>query len=96
MTVKPVKKKSEKLLLSMDGKILDNESVFVPGHPKWGILGTDDPSSGNVGYSIQHFSEVEKYEKTILVTHTPSLFRKVEHVIPAGSYACRTYTWWTN
>ena len=30
------------------GKILDNESATIPGHPDWGICGTDDPSSRKV------------------------------------------------
>ncbi|MCZ2259483.1 metallophosphoesterase [Sporosarcina sp. G11-34] len=67
------------IIAEYDGKILDNESVFVEGHPKWGILGVDDPSSRNADVP-KTLSEVEKYEKTILVTHTPSLFRKVEPV----------------
>ena len=74
-----MKRKLEKLLLVCGGKILDNESTPLPGHPKWGILGTDDPSSrkSNIDATLH---DVEQYEKTILVTHTPSLFRKVERV----------------
>lgn len=61
------------------GKILDNESVAVPGHPRWGIGGTDDPSSRNVDIdSTLRF--VNQYDNVILVTHTPSLFRKVEQL----------------
>ena len=33
------------IIAEYDGKVLDNESVFIEGHPKWGILGVDDPSS---------------------------------------------------
>jgi predicted MPP superfamily phosphohydrolase len=59
------------------GKVLDNESVVIPGHPCWGIGGTDDPSSRNVDIdSTLRF--VNQYENVILVTHTPSVFRKVE------------------
>lgn len=61
------------------GKILDNESVAIPGHPGWGICGTDDPSSRNVDI-VSTFRYINNYENTILVTHTPSLFRKVEQV----------------
>ena len=68
-----------KIIALWGGKILDNESTPLPGHPKWGILGTDDPSSrkSNIDATLRN---VEQYEKTILVTHTPSLFRKVERV----------------
>ncbi len=61
------------------GKVLDNESVVIPGHPCWGIGGTDDPSSRNVDIdSTLRF--VNQYENVILVTHTPSVFRKVEQL----------------
>jgi len=61
------------------GEILDNESSAIPGHPRWGIAGTDDPSSRNVNIdSTLRF--VNQYDNVILVTHTPSLFRKVEQL----------------
>ncbi|MBE1554092.1 metallophosphoesterase [Sporosarcina limicola] len=59
------------------GKILDNESAGVPSHPQWGICGTDDPSSRNVDIDST-LRYITKYEHVILITHTPSLFRKVE------------------
>ena len=61
------------------GKILDNENVAIPGHSKWGIGGTDDPSSGNVDIDSS-LQSIEQYENVIFVTHTPSLFRKVEQL----------------
>ena len=67
------------LITRNGGKILDNESVAVPGHPCWGIAGTDDPSSRNVNIdSTLRF--VNQYDNVILVTHTPSLFTKVEQL----------------
>ncbi len=58
------------------GKILDNESATIPGHPDWGICGTDDPSSRKVdiGSTLRY---IDKYKQVIFVTHTPSVFRKV-------------------
>ncbi len=63
------------------GKILDNENVVIPGHPHWGIAGTDDPSNGNVDIesTLRH---INQYENVIVVTHTPSLFRKIGQVYP--------------
>ncbi|NYF24482.1 metallophosphoesterase [Sporosarcina sp. JAI121] len=61
------------------GKVLDNENVTIPGHPSWGIAGTDDPSSGNVDIDAA-LRYIDKYENVIFVTHTPSLFRKVEQM----------------
>lgn len=59
------------------GKILDNESVGIPGHSQWGIGGTDDPSSRNVDIDST-LRYIEQYENVILVTHTPSIFKKIE------------------
>ncbi|MHA6259615.1 metallophosphoesterase [Sporosarcina sp. CAU 1771] len=61
------------------GVILDNENAPIPGHPSWGILGTDDPSSRNVDIPAT-LKGIENYKKTILVTHTPALFGKVERI----------------
>ncbi|WP_438318391.1 metallophosphoesterase [Sporosarcina sp. FA9] len=66
-----------KIIARYNGKILDNENTTFPGHPTWGILGTDDPSNGSPDIAAT-LRNVDCYEKTILVTHTPSLFRKVE------------------
>ncbi|WP_318617314.1 metallophosphoesterase [Sporosarcina sp. YIM B06819] len=59
------------------GKILDNDSVTVPGHSSWGICGTDDPSSRNVDIDST-LRNHHQYEEMIVVTHTPAVFRKVE------------------
>lgn len=70
-------KSIREIVTSHGGTILDNESAPIPGHPIWGILGTDDPSSRCVDVNAT-LREVNNYKKTILVTHTPALFRKVE------------------
>ncbi|MEK3934767.1 metallophosphoesterase [Sporosarcina sp. FSL W7-1349] len=57
--------------------ILENRAASVPGHPDWMICGTDDPSSRKVDIdSTLRYIDRGKY--SILVTHTPSVFRKVE------------------
>jgi predicted MPP superfamily phosphohydrolase len=61
------------------GKILDNKTAVVPGHPDWGLCGTDDPSSGNVDIDSA-LRLIDQFKNVIFVTHTPSLFRKVEQV----------------
>ena len=63
-----------------NGKILDNESVIIPGHPTWGLCGTDDPSSRKVDVEAS-LRYIKQYEHVILATHTPSVFRKVEALI---------------
>lgn len=66
-----------KIITHNGGKILDNESATIPGHPRFCICGSDDPSSRKVdfGSTLQY---IEDYEFVIVVTHTPSLFRIVE------------------
>ncbi|MCG7343010.1 metallophosphoesterase family protein [Sporosarcina sp. ACRSL] len=59
------------------GVILENTNVQIESHPLWGICGTDDPSSGNVNIE-RALKNAEQYSYTIVATHTPSLFRKVE------------------
>ncbi|WP_203246442.1 metallophosphoesterase [Sporosarcina beigongshangi] len=61
------------------GKVLDNESVSIPGHSDWGLCGTDDPSSQNVNIESA-LRGIDQYKEVIVVTHTPSLFRKVEQM----------------
>lgn len=68
------------IIARYSGKILDNESAFVPGHPMWGICGTDDPSSRKVDIDAT-IRNVHRYRKIIFVTHTPSILRKAEKVI---------------
>ncbi|MFC5588277.1 metallophosphoesterase [Sporosarcina soli] len=65
------------ILARHGGRILDNENTVIPGHPTWGICGTDDPSSQNVDIAAA-LRYIDKYERVIVVTHTPSLFRKIE------------------
>lgn len=67
------------ILARYGGKILDNESAVVPGHSDWGICGTDDPSSRNVDIDST-LRTIQQFKEVIMVTHTPSLFRKVEQV----------------
>ena len=60
-------------------KYLDNESTPIPGHPKWGICGTDDPSSRK-SILMQHFDTLINM-RTINIRDTYSIvFRKVEQV----------------
>lgn len=68
------------ILLQNGAKILDNKTVSIPDHPTWCLCGTDDPSSRNVDIkkAIRSF---ETYEHSIFVTHSPSVFRKVEPLI---------------
>lgn len=60
-------------------KILDNESFSVPGHPAWGICGTDDPSSGKLDINAA-LQDVNQYDKVIFVSHQPKVLQKVEQV----------------
>ena len=59
------------------GIVLDNESFPVPGHPAWGICGTDDPSSRKVDIDAA-LRDVDQYEKVIFVSHQPKVLEKVE------------------
>ncbi len=59
--------------------ILDNESVAIPGHSSWCLSGTDDPSSRNVDVE-KTIRSIHQYEHSIFVTHSPSVFRKVEQL----------------
>lgn len=60
------------------GVILDNENDFIPGHPSWGVCGTDDPTSENVevGSSLQN---VSRYQHIIFVSHQPKTLSELEH-----------------
>lgn len=59
------------------GVILENENAFIPGHPAWGICGTDDPSNDNVRLDLA-FRNRERYKKTIFVSHQPSVWSLAE------------------
>lgn len=57
--------------------ILENRAVSIPGHPNWMICGTDDPSSRKVDIDST-LRYIDRRKHSILVTHTPSVFKKVE------------------
>lgn len=63
------------ILAGTGGKVLDNESVRLSGHPDWIISGADDPSSGNANITkTASFTGV--YEHQLIAVHNPSSFRK--------------------
>jgi predicted MPP superfamily phosphohydrolase len=65
------------IIARYEGKVLDNENCSIPGHPSWGICGTDDPSSRNVDIYAT-LRNINNYENVLFVSHTPSVLRKVE------------------
>lgn len=67
------------IIIRFGGRILDNDNAAIPGHPGWGICGTDDPSSRNVDIDSA-LRSVDQYKDVIVAVHTPALFRKVEQV----------------
>lgn len=60
------------------GVILENENFFIPGHPSWGISGTDDPTSERVdiGASLRN---INMYDHVIFVSHQPRILRELLH-----------------
>jgi len=60
------------------GVILDNENFPVPGHPQWGIGGTDDPTTEqvNIGASLRN---IDQYKHVIFASHQPRVLREVEY-----------------
>ncbi|GKV67928.1 hypothetical protein NCCP2716_04260 [Sporosarcina sp. NCCP-2716] len=63
------------IIAESGGKVLDNESVRLPGHPDWIISGADDPSSGNANITkTASFSGA--YMHQLIAVHNPSSFRK--------------------
>ena len=58
--------------------ILENENFSIPGHPAWGISGTDDPSSGNVDL-FATLTDIRKYKHLIFASHQPRILRAVEY-----------------
>jgi len=58
--------------------ILDNENFPIPGHPKWGVGGTDDPTSErvNIGDSLRNIGQ---YNYVIFASHQPRVLREVEY-----------------
>ena len=66
-----------KIIARYNGIVLDNENCQVPGQPRWGICGTDDPSSGNVNIEAS-LRDIEQYEKVIFVSHQPCVLKQVK------------------
>lgn len=66
-----------KIIARHNGIILDNENYAVPGHPTWGICGTDDPSNENVDIEAS-LQNIDQYEKVIFVSHQPSVWQQIE------------------
>ena len=67
-----------RLIMSRYGSvILDNENFPIPGHPTWGISGTDDPTTERVdiGASLQN---INQYNHVIFASHQPRVLREVE------------------
>lgn len=68
------------VIRQVNGQILDNESSPVPGHPAWGICGTDDVSSRNVNIE-KTLQDVDLYQHLIFVTHQPKVFAQAEKFV---------------
>lgn len=69
-----------KIITQNDGIILDNKSAQIPNHSQWIICGTDDPSNRNVDVP-NTVKNISGFKYSIVATHTPSLFRKVEEIV---------------
>lgn len=65
------------ILAQFNGKVLDNESRTIPGHPSWKICGTDDPSSRNVDLEST-LQGINEDDNVIFVSHQPKVCRKAE------------------
>lgn len=68
-----------KILAEHGAVVLDNENLQIPGHPTWGICGTDDPSSGKVDIAAA-LQGIERHEKVLVVSHQPQVLRKIERL----------------
>lgn len=68
--------KLRQLFQRYDVVCLENDTVSIPGHPLWGICGTEDPTSNNVDIAAA-LRYHNKYRHLIYVSHTPSMFRKI-------------------
>lgn len=80
-----------RLFQTVDVVCLENDMVAIPGHPTWGLCGTDDPSSNNVDIKAA-LRYHNKYNKLIYVSHTPSMFRKIlDYVQPTLMLAGHTH-----
>lgn len=60
------------------GVILDNDNVSIPGHPTWGISGTDDPTTENVDIRAS-LRNINRYNHVIFVSHQPRVLREIEY-----------------
>lgn len=58
--------------------ILDNENFPIPGHPTWGISGTDDPTTERVDITAS-LQNITQYNHVIFASHQPRVLREVEY-----------------
>lgn len=58
--------------------ILDNQNFPIPGHPTWGISGTDDPTTERVDI-LASLQNINKYNHVIFASHQPRILREVEY-----------------
>ncbi len=68
-----------KILAEHGAIVLDNENCPIPGHPMWGICGTDDPSSGKVDIAAA-LRNIDRHAKVLVVSHQPAVLRKIEQL----------------
>lgn len=74
-----------------DGTVLVDETVPVPGHPRFGLCGMQDRNNGTVDI-VKAIESTKGYEHLILAVHNPSLFKKVEGFMePVLSLAGHTH-----
>ncbi len=80
-----------KIMNRYQANILDNIDLPVPGHPLWGICGTDDPSCMKTEVEAA-LENVDQYENLIFVSHQPRIWQKVERYInPTIMFAGHTH-----
>ncbi|WP_159438406.1 metallophosphoesterase [Edaphobacillus lindanitolerans] len=74
------------------GKVLDNESVRLPGWgPRWMLVGTDDTTSMNVDVQ-KAYRGITDEDAVIFVSHSPTVFRMLgEERVPAVRIAGHTH-----
>lgn len=81
----------QQLMKQVNGTILENQAICVRNdHHKIMLVGIDDVSAGRA--NIQHsFEAVKKKDTIIFVSHTPSVFKKVETYKPDIKLAGHTH-----